>query len=152
MADKMIVSIGAPAVPQLVARLRSLHTSALRINLIRLRQKLGLKDDQVPDYLGLPADVSGDAALINHLLAEMGEAARPAVPAMLDSVCDMHVWACDELMKDFVRMGPAASAALPKLKEWAQAGDTDAAQAVTLLESGTREWSPLNPHIEEIPR
>ena len=129
-----MIAIGASAVPELVARLRNLHTGAVHERLILWQVKYWPRWATSPRFLDLPADGSGDAALINYLLSQMGESARPAVPAMVASARDVYVWAYADLLDDFVRMGPVAQEALPDLKRWARKGDTDAARAVKYLE------------------
>jgi hypothetical protein len=137
--EQKVIAIGAPAVPELVQHLRGLHTGAVHDRLILWRVKYLPDWESYPKFLDIQDDVSGEAALINYLLSQMGDAARPAVPAMLDSARDLHAWACYDLLDDFVRMGPVAQEALPKLKRWAQNGGTDAARAVKYLERGKTE-------------
>jgi hypothetical protein len=134
--EQKVIAIGAPAVPELVERLRDLHTGAVHDRLILWRVKYLPNWESYPKFLDIQNDVSGDAALINYLLSQMGEAARPAMPAMLDSARDLHAWAYYDLLDDFVRMGPVAHEAFPKLKRWAKDGGTDAARAVKYLELG----------------
>jgi hypothetical protein len=85
-------------------------------------------------------DVSGEAARLNWLLSELGEAARPAIPAMLDSARDMHAWAYLDLLDDLVNMGPVGREALPQLRRWARAGHAGAAAAVECLEEGITRY------------
>ena len=138
-SERKVIAIGAPAVPELIRQLRRLHTGAFHDALIWWRVKCLPHWEGYPSFLNIPDDVSGDAALINYLLSQMGEAARPAVPAMLDSARDLHAWAYYDLLDDFVRMGPVAREALPKLRQWAQKGDKDAARAVRYMERGRTE-------------
>ena len=138
-SKQMVIAIGVPAVPELVERLRGLHTGAVHDKLISWRVKYLPHWHSHPRFLDIEADVSGDAALINYLLSQMGEAARPAVPAMLDSARDLHAWAYYDLLDDFVRMGPVAHEVLPKLRQWAHGGDKNAARAVKCLELGKTE-------------
>ncbi len=135
-ADGMVIRIGAPAVPILAQRLRNLHTGELRYKLVSLRQRLGLRASSCPQYFDVPDDVSMDAAHIDYLLSQMGAAARPALPAMLDSLRDVHYWAMLDIRNDFVRMGSDAREALPRLREWAKAGDEDAALGIEFIEKG----------------
>jgi hypothetical protein len=134
--EQKVIAMGAPAVPELVERLRDLYTGAVHDQLIFWRVKYLPNWETYPKFLEIQYDVSSDVALVNYLLSQMGEAARPAVPAMLDSARNLHAWAYYDLLDDFVRMGPVAHGALPELKRWAKAGGTDAARAVKYLELG----------------
>jgi hypothetical protein len=133
-AEQKVIAIGAPAVPELANRLRGLHTGKVHNQLISWRVNYLSRWTHYPKFLDIPDDVSGDAALINYLLSRMGDAARPAVPAMLGSAEDLHAWAYYDLLDDFVRMGPTAQAALPELKRWSAQGSHDATRAVKYLE------------------
>jgi hypothetical protein len=139
--DKDVIAIGAPAVPELVARLRGLRTGRFHMSLIKLHRKLMPRARSRPSYFELPRDISGDAAHINYLLSNMGVAARPAVPAMLDSAGEIHAWAYYDLLADLVRMGHVGRDVLQQLHQWAQAGHKDAALAVRFIEAGVTEFS-----------
>jgi hypothetical protein len=136
LIDGKMIGIGAPAVPEMVVRLRGLHMGWLHDKLIYWRVTRFPSWASYPNYLEIPDDVSGDAAHINYLLSKMGEAARPAVPAMLDSAGDLYAWAYYDLLADLVRLGPVGRDALPRLKTWAKAGDINTATAIKFIERG----------------
>jgi hypothetical protein len=138
-AEQRVIAMGAPAVPELIKQLRSLHPGSFRQKLVFWRLDYLPHWKSYPEYLEIPGDVSCEAALINYLLSQMGEAARPAVPSMLDSMVDLHAWAYYDLLDDLVRMGPVAREAVPTLKNWAHEGDKDAARALKYLERGNTE-------------
>lgn len=129
-AALMVSRIGVPAVPYLVDSLRRLRENRIHERVVLWQIK------HLPEWCRwyeMHPDVSGDVVAATRLLASMGEAARPAVPAIIRSVEAVHYWASVEILDALAELGPVASEAIPWLQQRAENGDVHAAWALSLI-------------------
>lgn len=132
-AARMVSRIGPPAVPHLIEILDHLRASLIHERLLLWQI------NHLPtwcQWLDAPPDVSGDVVMATQLLTGMGEAARPAVPAIIRSSDQIHYWAHLEILDDLAEMGPVASAAVPWLQQLAANGEVRAAWSLSHVSPG----------------
>jgi len=139
-AVKMVLRIGPPAVPYLVDFLHRLRENRIHERLVHWQIKF------LPEWCRwyeLHPDVSGDVVAATRLLTALGEAARPAVSAIVRSADNVHYWAYIEILDDLAELGPVASAAVPWLQQGAKNGDVSAAWSLSTIVPGDDTFTRL---------
>lgn len=110
-------TIPRQAIPFLIDEINAHRHPRLRYKLFKWQLKLPRRLWLLPDV----ADTRGTIGIVATLLGEMGEVARPAIPALIRSMDEspMHLWERQDVMGEIIYMGPAATDALPLLRRMA---------------------------------